>query len=251
MEAYGRLSDLAWYDPARPHVFLHLRARLSELTRAYAVLQQTPLRESFGDWVEERVDAIPKFAKYLDPVPSSLRLARKGATFASAAWGVLVLVAPIFGVTIGVATLGAAAIALLNTFVHTCFCKLYELTYLALAGAIVLVFVIGFRRKRRLLLGNGNPELGPNSYELEQKLFLELDEPRHGEFQFDVLGWFLMGAVFLLVWQGAGFFENHHFAHFAGWWPIYCLTVAGSLFAVATASLISSLKRPWAWKAML
>jgi hypothetical protein len=258
MDAYRHAyQHVRWFNPARPHLSWHIRRHLNELEDAYITLDQLPLEAQFKEWVHQRVVALPAFAKLFDPIPTQGRIAFRAVSLGTTVATSLLVALPIIGIPVTTVTISAVAIAFLKQFVYACFCWLFAITWLAIAAALWVVLSIGFGRKRRFLIGaragpisaqDDGRSTGSNIYELEQTILLELDKPRHGEVQLDVVYLFSLSAMFVAIYGSAMILESYHVRHFASWLGIYCFAFAALFLLIGVLSAISSAHRPWAWR---
>ncbi|MGH2994720.1 MAG: hypothetical protein ACRDN6_05375 [Gaiellaceae bacterium] len=62
MAAYtNAYLSLRWFDPARPHVSLHVRKHLNRLLEGYLARAQVP-GDPLHEWLGQRIDLIPENA---------------------------------------------------------------------------------------------------------------------------------------------------------------------------------------------
>ena len=255
MDGYRRAyQGVAWFNPSRPHLSSHIRRRLDELKNAYIALEQLPVETNFREWLHQRTEALPSFAKLFDPIPSEGRIAFRAASLGAKVATVALVLLPVIGLPVTALTASALGIAVLKTFVHACFCWLFVITWSALIYGVGILMIWGFDGKRTFLLGatkRGHVVESSNMYEREQKLLRELDMPRHGELQLDVLGVFAIAALLIGMYESSLIFERQEIAQWEDWSQYLMLAGAPIFTLVGVLMAIRSARREWAWRPAL
>jgi hypothetical protein len=249
MAGYHEITDsVKWYDIARPHLFAHIRGHLQQVAAQYAVLAATRDDERFSAYARRRKMELNDFREQLHIVPERVRglfwLAKKLPSTANLVLSLL----PGLGLVTGITTFSALVLAVIDA----CFCALIKIVPMAVALAVTVSLVNGFSRKRDFLLGDapdgrvnpGAPRDGDNLYELESRLARAMGNRASGEFQLDVLGWFVL-AAFFFVWDPiVKAFQNEHIVTHT-----VAAAVLGAFFAaVGLVVLMRSSRRRWAWR---
>ncbi len=251
LHAYTHIAqDTSRFDPARPYLLGQVRENATRLRTAYRSALQSEQRDDVHDWMTARAADLDGFIQDLDAsrgrIGHLLGLAKKGWTVAGSAYTALVMVMapPIF-----VASLSALAVA---TF-EKCFCEVFRFGFPVLLLCVLAIGVGGFLRKRARLLGGaaGSPsnsdKLRPNTYELEQKLLRELDAPRHGEFQWDGVTFFVLAALTVIArFVTPLLHTDRQITFYLD--PFY---QAGFWAAIGVIWIVGSTSRRWGWRPAL
>lgn len=155
--------------------------------------------------------------------------------------------------TVAAATLSTVVLATINK----CLCEVFRFSIVVFVLSLIIVGIFGFLWKRQALCkwnpkdpGGGSTEMSYlNVYEAEQQLLRNVDAPRRGEIQWDVITWFLIAAVFVVARYLAPIISSHTEKVFV--FLINPWYVVAAFAAFGIIALLRSRRRPWGWRPMI
>jgi hypothetical protein len=213
---------------AKSFLGAHFKDTSNQLRDLYIQHYQTLDNFPHRDWFKQTYESLEDFAKTFSTRSPLAPLGTALGTAASVAQGFVAI-----PWLIGWLALGGISTSYISELVSDCFCHGMSLFTVCASFLILSWLVVGFQRKRQVLVKR-------KVYEFEERLLNLLGSGRKPEIQLDVFGWLLCSAVLLV---GAFFLRSY-----SSWWFLAILTVGGFIsLVVAIVTLIQSRRRPWAW----